>query len=60
MRLVTVGGLDSAAEATRELKSTIGVDVCVETMRNALREAGLGSAEKVSKLALSAKHVKER
>jgi hypothetical protein len=29
-------------------------------VRNALREAGLGLAKKVSKPALSAKHVKER
>jgi hypothetical protein len=49
MRLVTVGGLDSAVEATRELKSATRVDVCVETVRNALREVGLGLAEKVSK-----------
>jgi hypothetical protein len=35
------------------VKSATGVDVCVETMRNVLREAGLGLAEEVSKLALS-------
>jgi hypothetical protein len=34
--------------------------VCVETVRNALREASLGSTAKVSKPTLSAKHVKER
>ena len=60
MRLDIVGGLDSAIEVIREFKSAIGVDVCVETMRNALREAGLGLAEKVSKPALSAKYVKEK
>jgi transposase len=59
VRLVTVGGLDSAVEATRKFKSATEVDVCVETVRNALREANLGSAEKISKPALSAKHVKE-
>jgi hypothetical protein len=41
MRLVTVGGLDSAIETTRELKNATGVDLCVETTRNALREACL-------------------
>ena len=49
MRLVTVGGLDSVVEAIRELKSASRVDVCVETVKNALKEASLGSAEKVSK-----------
>jgi hypothetical protein len=60
VRLVLVGGLDSAVEATRELKSALGIEVCFETMRNALREASLGSTAKVSKPTLSAKHVKER
>jgi hypothetical protein len=58
--LVIVGGLDSVVNATRELKSVSRVDVCVETAKNALREAGLGSAEKVSMLALSVMNVKER
>jgi hypothetical protein len=60
VRLVTVDGLDSAAEAIRELKNATGIDVCVETVMNVLREADLGSTEKVSKLALSAKNVKKR
>jgi hypothetical protein len=46
-------------EATRVLKSALRVDVYVETVRNVLK-VGLGSAKKVSKLALSAKNVKER
>jgi hypothetical protein len=58
VRLVLVGGLDSAVEATRELKSALGIEVCFETMRNALREASLGSTEKVPKPI--AKNVKER
>jgi hypothetical protein len=44
-----VGYCRSAIEATRELKSASRVDVAVETMKNARREASLGSAEKVSK-----------
>jgi transposase len=60
LRLVTAGGLNLAIEAIRELKSAIGVDVCVETMRNALRKTNLGLAKKVSKPALIAKNVKER
>jgi hypothetical protein len=58
MRLVTVGGLDLDVEAIRELKSALGIDVCIEIVKNALREASLGSLKKVSKLALSAKNVK--
>jgi hypothetical protein len=50
--------LDLAVEATREFKSTLGIDVYVETMKNVLREADLGSTEKILKLALSAKNVK--
>jgi hypothetical protein len=34
--------------------------VCIETVRNALRDGGLRSAKKVSKPALFAKNVKER
>jgi aryl carrier-like protein len=43
LRLVIAGGLDLAIGATRELKSAAGVDVCVETVKNALRKEGLGS-----------------
>jgi hypothetical protein len=47
MTLVIVGGLDSAIEATRELKSALGIDVYIETVRNVLKEIGLGLVEKV-------------
>jgi hypothetical protein len=43
VKLVTVGGLDSAAKATK-------VDVYIETVRNALKEAGLGSARRFQSL----------
>ena len=36
MHLVSIGGLDSAVEATRELKNALGFDVCVEIVKNAL------------------------
>ena len=45
---------------SKKLKSALGVFVCVEIVRNALRNEGLGSAKKVSKPALFAKNVKER
>lgn len=60
VRSMTVGRLENAVQATRALKTETGVDVCVETVRNALREAGLGATEKVSKPALTAKNVKDR
>jgi hypothetical protein len=34
--------------------------MCVETVKNALKYSDLGSIEKVSKLALSTKNVKEK
>ena len=40
-------------------KNALGIDVCVERMKNALREVNLGSTKKASKLALFAKNVKE-
>jgi hypothetical protein len=58
--LVIVGGLDIALEATSKLKNTLGFDVCIEIMKNILREVGLGSIDKVSKQALSAKNVKKK
>ena len=57
--MATIGGLDSIVEISRELKSATGVDVCFERLKNALREASLGLAEKVSKLALFTKNVKK-
>jgi hypothetical protein len=47
--LATICGLNTTIEATRELKSVWGVDVCIETMRNALVEVGLWSIENISK-----------
>jgi hypothetical protein len=58
VHLVIVGGLYSIVEAIRELKSALRVNVCIEKLRHVLREAILGSFEKVSKLALFAKNVK--
>ena len=51
-----VGGLDAIIEATRELTSALRIDVCIGIVRNALREASLGSTKKISKPALSTKN----
>jgi hypothetical protein len=60
MPLVIVGGLNIIVEATRELKSVARINVCVETVRTALREAWLKLVEKLFKLALCAKNVTMR
>jgi hypothetical protein len=46
--LVIVDGLNIAIEAIREFKSESRFDVCVKTIRNAVRKAVLGSTKKVS------------
>jgi hypothetical protein len=48
MQCNAVGGLDSSIEATRELKNALEIDVCVEIVRDALREVGLGPNMNVS------------
>ena len=47
-------------EATKELKSALEIDIYIETIKNVLREASLGSVETILKLALSIKNVKKR
>jgi hypothetical protein len=58
MKLVIVGGLDSIVEATKVLKNTLGIDVCIEIVKNGLEEVDLGSVGKVSNPA--SKNVKEK
>ena len=48
--LITVGGFQTTIEAIRELEREVGVDVCEEFVRNALRELELQSFAKISKL----------
>ena len=59
MHLVTIGGFNTAIEATREFKSILRVDVCVKTVMNTLQEVGLEFVEKVFKRTFSARNVKE-
>ena len=40
--------MDIVVEATKKVKSASRVDVCVETMKNILKEIGLGSIENFS------------
>ncbi len=59
MHLVILSGFNNATGITRELKS-MKVDFSIETMRNALKEARLGSFTKASKSILSIKSIKAR
>ena len=57
-QLVTIGGLETATEALKMLRREMGVNMCDNTLRNALREQGLSSFTKVKKHALSQNNIK--
>ena len=59
-RLVTVGGVETATEAAKMLRKETGVEICDNTLRNALREQGLSSFSKIEKPFLSQKNIKAR
>ena len=58
--LVTVGGLKTATKASKVLQREMGVKMCENSLRNALREQGLSSFTKVKKPALSRKNIKDK
>ena len=58
--LVTIGGLETATEASKMLRREMGVKMCDNTLRDALREQGLSSFTKVKKHALSRKNIKDK
>ena len=49
VRLVTIGGLEIAVQATKVLREDRKVDCCDNTLRSALRDAGLSAYEKIPK-----------
>ena len=56
---MTRGKLNTAVEATKNVQEAFGMQVCVETMRHALRRGGLQSQVKQKKKPhLSIKNVK--
>jgi hypothetical protein len=55
-----VGGLETATKASKVLRREMGVKMCDNTLRNALREQGLSSFIKVKKHALSRKNIKDK
>lgn len=60
MRQLTLGGKKNAVEVQQALKSDLNVSVCADTVRKALKEAGLQSFIKPKKPLLSQKNIKAR
>ena len=59
-RIVNVGGLKTATEVAKVLRRETGIEMCDNTLRNALREQGLSSSRKIEKPFLSEKNIKAR
>ena len=59
MHLVTVGGLETAIRVAKVLREDREVGFCDNTLRSALRDAGLSACEKIPKPCLSQKNVRE-
>ena len=60
MRLVTVGGLETAVQASKVLREGREVGFYDNTLWSSLRDAGLSACEKILKPCLSQKNVRER
>jgi transposase len=60
VRLVTTGKANTATQLVRELKDTTNIDVCDDTIRNVLKEAGLKAITKKKKPKLSSTHIRQR
>ena len=60
VRAVTVGGLDTAAAATRVVRQQFASEISVQTVRRTLNFAGLVARVKKSKPLLSQKNIKAR
>jgi hypothetical protein len=60
VRLVIVGGLETAVDATKVLRVGREVGFCDNILQNALRDVGLRACEKIPKPSLSQRNVQER
>jgi transposase len=60
VRLVMSGKADTATQLQQELKEVDGIQVCVQTVRNALKELGLKAVVKKKKPLLKSRHMKQR
>jgi transposase len=60
VRAITSGHLETGVAVRKKLRADLGIKVSDNTVRNALREAGLGAIEKETKPMLSSKNIKAR
>lgn len=60
VREITSGRSKTGVEVSRKLKADLSINICDNTVRNALREAGLGAIKKTPKPKLSPKNIKAR
>ena len=58
--MVTSGKADTAIQLTRELRNTANIDINANTVRRALKGAGLKAAPKQNKPRLLPKHIRQR
>lgn len=57
---VTRKGVSSAAKVAKNLQEDVGIRCSADTVRKALRKAGLGAIQKPKRTLLSAKNIRER
>ena len=60
VRLISSGKLSTAVQLTKELKDTTKVEIGVDTVRRALKDAGMKAVSKKKKPRLLPKHIRER
>ena len=60
IRTISSGKVDNAVRLTRELRDVSNIDVSAQTVRRALKEAGLKAATKKKKPRLLPKHIHQR
>lgn len=60
VRTITSGKTDNAAQLSRELKETTNIVLSTQTVRRALKEAGLKAATKKKKPQLLPRHIRQR
>ena len=60
VRMVTSGKADSATQLTQELKNTTNINASTDTVRRALKEAGLKAIIKQNKPRLLPRHFRQR
>ena len=59
VRLINSGKVSTAVQLTKELKDTTAIEVGVDTVRRALKDAGMKALSKKKKPRLLPKHIRE-